>query len=523
MGDAATPQPGSGSLRDSMNWLHTWTGVIMGGVLFAVFWMGTLSVFDREIDRWMMPATRIAPAQAHPLALDSLQAMADRLAPGADQWSATLPTAREPTLRMAVTDPVRRRRINRDLDPSTGRALPVARTLGGTGFFFQFHRQLRLEFMQIGRWIVGLAGMAMLVLCLSGVIFHKKIFADFFTLRVVSKPSRTALDLHVLSGVLGLPFNFLMPLSSLVVFWSIYMPTPHIIAYQGDKTAYAREVGGAFTRPAAGRPGAMVSLDALERVAEQSWGAPPEMVGVTHAGDAAAFVVMRKSRQGVIAVPIDVIYFDGASGQVLLTNTAKPIHRIQRFIAGAHVIQFNNWTLRWFYYLSGLVGCGMILTGFLFWVQSRRKRHTKLGLRGAGFVEGMAVGSTTGIIIATLAYLMANRLLPWGAPHRQALEVWAFYLTWLAAFAHAWLRPRAAWTEQCWFIAAGGVTVVALNALTTGMSIPIALSQGQLAVAGVDGVLLVGAALACVAGMRLSRRRLSPAGAVRAELADQHG
>lgn len=39
----------------SMVWLHSWAGVILGSVLFAIFWMGTLSVFDAEIDRWMMP------------------------------------------------------------------------------------------------------------------------------------------------------------------------------------------------------------------------------------------------------------------------------------------------------------------------------------------------------------------------------------------------------------------------------------------------------------------------------------
>jgi uncharacterized iron-regulated membrane protein len=43
------------SFRASMNWLHTWLGVVLGGLLFAIFWMGTLSVFDREIDRWMAP------------------------------------------------------------------------------------------------------------------------------------------------------------------------------------------------------------------------------------------------------------------------------------------------------------------------------------------------------------------------------------------------------------------------------------------------------------------------------------
>jgi uncharacterized iron-regulated membrane protein len=42
---------------------------------------------------------------------------------------------------------------------------------------------LHLRFQNIGLWLVGLAGMAMMVLCVSGVIIHRKIFTDFFTFR----------------------------------------------------------------------------------------------------------------------------------------------------------------------------------------------------------------------------------------------------------------------------------------------------------------------------------------------------
>ena len=51
-------------------------------------------------------------------------------------------------------------------------------------------------------WLVGLAGMAMLALCVSGVIIHRKIFVDFFTFRSGSKPRRLILDLHNVTGVL---------------------------------------------------------------------------------------------------------------------------------------------------------------------------------------------------------------------------------------------------------------------------------------------------------------------------------
>jgi uncharacterized iron-regulated membrane protein len=49
------------NFRLSMAWLHTWFGLALGFVLMVVFFFGALSVFDREIDRWAIPASRFEP------------------------------------------------------------------------------------------------------------------------------------------------------------------------------------------------------------------------------------------------------------------------------------------------------------------------------------------------------------------------------------------------------------------------------------------------------------------------------
>ena len=49
------------NFRLSMAWLHTWFGLVLGFVLMVVFFFGSLSVFDREIDRWAIPETRFEP------------------------------------------------------------------------------------------------------------------------------------------------------------------------------------------------------------------------------------------------------------------------------------------------------------------------------------------------------------------------------------------------------------------------------------------------------------------------------
>jgi hypothetical protein len=122
-------------------------------------------------------------------------------------------------------------------------------------------------------------------------------------------------------------------------------------------------------------------------------------------------------------------------------------------------------------------------------------------------VQGLSVGATTGILIATLGFLIANRLLPLGMTGREGMEVRAFYLVWIASFAHAWARPQNAWAEQAWAIAAGAALAVILNAATTGDTIPHAILRGQWAVAGVDLVLLSSTGIAMFAALRLRQRR----------------
>ncbi len=101
-------------------------------MLFAIFWMGTLAVFDRDVDRWMMPMTRVAQTRA--VSLDALKPIAENLGRDAGQWWFDLPTDRVPTMQVSVYDEKRGTDERRDVDPSTGLLLEDPGTLGGTGF-----------------------------------------------------------------------------------------------------------------------------------------------------------------------------------------------------------------------------------------------------------------------------------------------------------------------------------------------------------------------------------------------------
>lgn len=509
--------------RQRLGAVHTWVGIALGALLFVIFWMGTLSVFDREIDRWMMPATRLAsPAGPTRLAapagaprLDAIAPLAQALVPaGARQWRIDWATPRTPVLRLSWQTQQGQREL-RYLDPATLATIAEPGTLGASGFFFPFHYGLMISWQDLGKWLVGLAGMAMLVLLVSGVLIHRKLFADFFTFRPRKRLPRSSLDLHNVTGVLGLPFHFLITLSGLVIFWAIYFPQAHQGVYGSGaqaKAAVQAEGYGRYRPKAApdAAPLPLASLDAMAEQARARWGpgAEPYFVRVWKPGQADSYVELRRSYASEVSMNLDQLYFDAGTGRFLHAFQAAPAMSVQRFFSGLHFIQFEHALLRGLYFALGLSGCVLIATGLVFWLAARRK-STPPGWRWR-LVEAMCMASTTGLVAATLGFLCANRLLPqgahtvqWGATDRAGLEMLAFFVLWGLALVHALGRGMPAWREQAWTIAALAGGAALLNAMTTDAYTRLTTPW---AVWGVDAALLLMAATAVYAARRLQAR-----------------
>ena len=86
--------------RQSMAWLHTWTGLVVGWVLFFVFVTGNLGRFDTEIDRWMKPEIAKETASVTQ-AVAAAQTRLQQTAANAESWTIWPATNRDyPNLRI---------------------------------------------------------------------------------------------------------------------------------------------------------------------------------------------------------------------------------------------------------------------------------------------------------------------------------------------------------------------------------------------------------------------------------------
>jgi uncharacterized iron-regulated membrane protein len=534
------------NFRLSLAWMHTWFGLVLGFVLMVAFFFGSLAVFDREIDRWALPQTRIEaqpmpsfdnilasrfanivepdPEQRADAAKRVTQPLPGKLTPA--HWGAYT-THRDPVLGMYVGFDVPNSTLPDDhiydeitIDPRDGRLLPRDRLALGSAFFYPMHYGLHITWYDIGYWIVALAAMAMLAAIVSGVVMHRKIFREFFTFRPGKKPLRSTLDLHNLTGVVALPFHFLWALSGLIIFAGIYFPVldkmmqPLVEAHEREEATQS----GLDLHPS-GKPGTLASVDAMMAAAKERWasrGAPGEVgfLFVNHVGNSNASVSIYRDSTDRVATA-EGLHFEGTTGRVLFEDPPTgAIETVNGFLNGMHLQQFEHWTLRWLIFAGGLLSCVCIATGFIFFVEKRKHLHFKQGTSGSRWVDALAVTTVTGMVVATLFVLVMNRALPEDLANRDTWEKSSFWGAWLLTLLHAMWRSKdvlqarlsKAWFEQCCAIALLGGLGVLLNAVTTGDHLARTLIDGYWPVAGVDLMLLASVIVAAMAARKLHAR-----------------
>ena len=517
--------------RQSMAWLHTWSGLLVCWVLFLVFCAGTASYFREEITLWMKPelhashSATVSNDQAAQTALIALQ----RKAPDATRWFITLPAERSTVLRIGWVSPPPKdappktpgKFITEVIDPLTGDKMPEVRETRGGEFLYRLHFDLHYMPTRWARWIVGFCTMFMLVAIVSGVITHKRIFKDFFTFRP-KKGQRSWLDAHNATAVLALPYHLMITYTGLVTLMFLYMPWGAQTAYKGDQDSFFAEVfPSAKTGKAAGRPAPLTPLQPLLTQAEQHWqGIPAVGITINHPGDANATIQIRRQEEKGLNYIQPSMQFNGVTGALMSSDNENlgGANATRGVLYGLHLGHFANPLLRALFFLCGLSGCAMVATGALLWGVKTRQSHAKRLAQGGqaktGFglrlVEALNIGAIAGLPIAFAVYFWANRLLPVAMEKRPDAEMNSFFIAWGIAAVLAQIRPdRRMWQWQLWTGALLFMGIPVLNVFTTSshLGVTLFMAQGPWSVAGFDlTVLALGIGLA-FAAWHLGRKK----------------
>ncbi|MDR0702680.1 MAG: PepSY domain-containing protein [Azoarcus sp.] len=500
--------------RQSMAWLHTWTGLLAGWVLFFVFVTGSAAYFHAEITRWMQPELPLRPAFSRevPVAV-MLEHALDFLArqPEADrEWRIVLPQSGARVgcgvqcggpLRGYPSDLTVSWAGNTErLDAATGAPLPPlprGRDTAGGALFRDMHYQL--HYLERGAFVVAVATLLALVAIVTGVIIHKRIFRDFFVFRP-GGGTRAWLDGHNVAAVMALPFFVMITYSGLAYQGGDLIPAALMAAPEP-----AREVALVWDDPPLARRPAL-PMAALVDAAGRVLGADEiGMVSLHHSAEHGALMTFSRlwgTEWPLVSRHGSEVNFSAETGELLdipMGFGQQPAWKALWFFTITHVAWFAGAGLRWLLFFSGLLGGAMIATGLVLWTVKRRARHAREGGApsfGLRLVERLNVGVLAGLPVGIAAYFWANRLLPVSLDGRADWEADCLFFAWAWVALYAlWRAPAGkAWAECLGLAAAAFGLVPLLNALTTDKHLGSTMARGDWVLAGVDLTMLACAA-----------------------------
>ena len=211
---------------------HAAIGLLAGALLYIVCLSGTLLVFYEEWQRF----EQATPPQMTQIDPDAVQRGREALLgtePGktpTTHFYVDMPLAELPTTRV-ITDT---QQMHLDAE---GR-LAGPEQIEWANFLYGLHYTLNIPVAQglVGITLVGILGMLMIALALSGVIAHPKIFRDAFRLRARHSGGVALSDWHNRLSVWTLPFTLAIAITGSVIGLATVSATVLAQRYYGGDT-----------------------------------------------------------------------------------------------------------------------------------------------------------------------------------------------------------------------------------------------------------------------------------------------
>lgn len=447
-------------IRQSMAWLHTWTGLIFGWLLFAIFLMGTSAYYRHHINLWMQP--QLAQYQVNQdVAVKTAVEYLNKNAADAKSWYVSLANQENPVNKM-YWEKATGGYESKTLDANTGEELKLSNTQGGD-FFYNFHFQLYGMPVLIGRLITSLAAFIMLIALISGIITHKKIITDFFTLRSF-KSQRSWLDFHNVSSVLALPFFLTITFTGLAIFFYLYLPFGMKKLYPDNPFQYFTEIRTISVNnnhKADPIKTEMLPIQTLLEKVKQQWGDQAlATIEVKNPNTDQATISFKQLEDRSITLNQPQITFD-ATGNILgNTKNNSAVATLNAGVYGLHMATFAQPLLRLAFFCSGILGCLMIASGLLLWSLKRQIQNKSNQFHlGHYLVDRLNIATFIGLPIAMLAYMFANRFIQI-TETKPNYEIYSFFVVWaLSLIIGLFTKKQYLWQSQ---VAVLGIVAIAL-------------------------------------------------------------
>ncbi|WP_444995895.1 PepSY-associated TM helix domain-containing protein [Aliikangiella sp. IMCC44359] len=180
---------------------HSWIGLCAGALMYLICLTGSLVVFYEEFERWEQPQIEEYSSYSPNLINKAFEQFLARVDKVPESLYLVFPTDSNPRTHISGDE--------KEWFVNAGGRLSEMPVKGWTHLLKELHINLHLP-QTIGLIIVGIIGVVLCSLIISGLLAHPRIFKDAFRFRWGGNKHLEQAVLHNRLGVWGTPFYFII-------------------------------------------------------------------------------------------------------------------------------------------------------------------------------------------------------------------------------------------------------------------------------------------------------------------------
>jgi len=240
--------------------------------------------------------------------------------------------------------------------------------------------------MPFGYTVAGLVSFLFLFALITGLLLHwDKIVSNFFIFRPWSKWKTVWTDMHTALGVIGFPFQFIFALTGiiLIVNWVLVKPLTNYL-YEGKQEELYLDLGFSDSQ----------TYEYLYQPIDQNFNIQPYLSELKQKWNGATFSRIFIKNYGdesmhliVHAKPNPKLNFSGEGKAIYRIHDnalvfEKDPHtassykdKVSSIIYHLHFGDFGGYPVKITFFILGIMGCVVIISGILIWLVARDKNN----------------------------------------------------------------------------------------------------------------------------------------------------
>lgn len=449
---------------------HTISGIIICAILYVIFFAGSFSFFKDEISAWQKNRsayTHQATANDYDFLLDSLHTAHNLM--GRDLTFYIQDNDVQAYVNMGASQDTTVKKKAAAQPPREGRGRGRGRGNGDAAYFqYDFQRKqpasyaesydmgeflYRLHFLAqlnqvpirigtpFGYLVAGIVSFLFLFALITGLLLHwDKIVSNFFTFRPWNKWKTVWTDMHTALGVIGFPFQLMYAVTGVVLIINTVLILPFSkFLYDGDSQKLYTELGyndgTTYEYRYQPLPGRIALNPYLKQVADRWPDSHVSRIYVKNYGDESMHIAIEATpnfRSNFAGV--GKIVFHPATQSIVYekspVGSASYVDHVKALVYRLHFGDFGGYPVKVTFFVLGIMGCLVIISGILIWLVARDKKNIPAHKRKFNFwAANVFLAICLTMLPVTALTFIAIKLHP---AADQAFIYRVYFYSWLA-------------------------------------------------------------------------------------------